>query len=133
MGSEFAYEDVTSQEVEKYAYKYLRDETHESMECFVIERYPVSKTSGYTRQQVWIDKAEYRSHKIDFYDRKNDLLKTLTFRNYAQYVGKHWRAGEMLMVNHQTGKSTGLAWSDYRFKSGLSTRDFDQARLARAK
>jgi len=26
MGSEFAYEDISSQEVEKYTYKYLRDE-----------------------------------------------------------------------------------------------------------
>ena len=27
MGSEFAYEDIASQEVEKYTYKYLRDES----------------------------------------------------------------------------------------------------------
>jgi len=26
MGSEFAYEDIASQEVEKYTYKYLREE-----------------------------------------------------------------------------------------------------------
>ena len=26
MGSEFAYEDMTSQEIEKYSYRWLRDE-----------------------------------------------------------------------------------------------------------
>ena len=46
MGSEFAYEDLSSQEVEKFTYKYLRDENCESMNCFVIERDPVDKYSG---------------------------------------------------------------------------------------
>ncbi len=31
MGSEFAYEDIASQEIEKYSYKYLRDETMKGM------------------------------------------------------------------------------------------------------
>jgi hypothetical protein len=55
MGSEFAYEDVTSQEVEKYSYKWIRDEDHDGEKCFVFERYPVYKNSGYTPQVVWLD------------------------------------------------------------------------------
>lgn len=133
MGSEFAYEDITSQEVEKYTYKYLRDEVNEGQDCFVIERYPVDKKSGYTRQVVWIDKAEYRTQKVDFYDRKNDLLKTLTFHNYNQYLDRYWRADEMLMVNHQTGKSTNLIWSNYKFRNGLSARNFDKSSLKRVR
>ena len=43
MGSEFAYEDIASQEVEKYTYKYLRDEACDALTCFVVERYPVDK------------------------------------------------------------------------------------------
>ena len=43
MGSEFAYEDISSQEVEKYTYKYLRDEACGDRECVVMERYPVDK------------------------------------------------------------------------------------------
>ncbi|MGD8515231.1 MAG: outer membrane lipoprotein-sorting protein, partial [Granulosicoccaceae bacterium] len=47
MGSEFAYEDFASQEVEKYTYKYLRDEpcpgNDKGLECFVIERFPVDE------------------------------------------------------------------------------------------
>ena len=133
MGSEFAYEDIASQEVEKYKYKYLRDENYDNQECFVLERYPVSEYSGYTRQVAWIDKAEYRILKIDFYDRKNSLLKTLTFNKYQQYLGQYWRAHEMLMVNHQTGKSTLLKWSDFRFRTGLTDRDFDKNSLKRAR
>jgi len=133
MGSEFAYEDIASQEVEKYTYKYLRDETLNGIDCFVIERYPAYEHSGYTRQVGWINKAEYRPEKIVFYDRKNALLKTLTYDGYRQYLGKYWRADQMYMENHQTGKSTMLTWSDYRFKTGLEDRDFDKNSLKRAK
>ena len=133
MGSEFAYEDITSQEVEKYTYKWLRDEQLDGKDMFVLERYPADKRSGYTRQVVWMDKAEYRPMKIEYYDRKNAHLKTLVFRDYKQYLDKYWRASDMYMENHQTGKSTRLAWKGYRFGVGLTQRDFDQNALARAK
>jgi hypothetical protein len=133
MGSEFAYEDLSSQEVEKFTYKYLRDESYEGMDCFVIERDPVDKYSGYTREIVWIDKQEYRPHRIEFYDRKNALLKTLTYQDYHQYLDKYWRAHDMFMENHQTGKSTRLIWSDYQFQSGQTERDFDRNSLKRVK
>jgi len=133
MGSEFAYEDIASQEVEKYTYKYLRDETLDGIDCFVIERYPAYKHSGYTRQVGWINKAEYRPEKIVFYDRKNTLLKTLTYDGYQQYLDKFWRADRMFMDNHQTGKSTTLTWSNYQFRTGLKDRDFNKNSLKRAK
>jgi len=133
MGSEFAYEDLSSQEVEKYTYKYLRDEPCGELECFVIERYPVDKYSGYTRQVVWLDKQEYRPQKIVFYDRKNSRLKTLTYSKYHQYLGKYWRAHEMYMENHQTGKSTRLVWENYKFQTGLTERDFDRSSLKRTR
>ena len=133
MGSEFAYEDISSQEVEKYTYKYLRDEPCGELTCFVVERYPVDKYSGYSRQVAWIDTQEYRPQKIVFYDRKNAALKTLTYSGYRQYLDKYWRADEMFMENHQTGKSTRLIWSDYRFQTGLTERDFDRNSLKRAR
>ena len=133
MGSEFAYEDISSDEVDKYTYKYLRDETWEGMECYVVERDPVDKHSGYTRQVVWYDKAEYRPQKVDYYDRKNEHLKTLTFHEYRQYLDKFWRGMRYEMVNHQTGKSTTLSWKEYVFRSGLTDRDFDKNTLKRAR
>ena len=133
MGSEFAYEDISSQEVDKYTYKYIKDETINGINCFVIERYPAYEHSGYTRQVVWINQQEYRPEQIVFYDRKNSLLKTLTYSDYKQYLGKYWRADKMHMENHQTGKSTLLSWQDYQFKTGLTDKDFSRNSLKRAK
>ena len=133
MGSEFAFEDLSSQEVEKYTYKYLGDDVLDGINCFMLERDPVDPKSGYTVQIVWIDKEDYKPLKVDYYDRKSSLLKTLTFSNYKQYLDKYWRASEMNMVNHQTGKSTQLIWSDYKFATGLTERDFDKNSLKRAR
>jgi outer membrane lipoprotein-sorting protein len=134
MGSEFAYEDMSSQELEKYTYKWLRDETFNGIGCFVIERYPVDKeNSGYARQVIWIDKAQYRMLKIDYYDRKDSLLKTLTFTDYKQYNGRFWKSLTFKMVNHQTGKSTILEFMDYRFGVDLDERDFTKNSLRRAR
>ena len=133
MGSEFAYEDISSQEVEKYTYKFLRDDTLDGLEVFVFERYPVDKKSGYTRQIIWLDKEHYKERKIEFYDRKNSLLKTLVFNDYHQYLDKFWRAHDMYMENHLTGKSTRLVQSNYEFNTGLTDRDFDKNSLKRAR
>jgi outer membrane lipoprotein-sorting protein len=131
MGSEFAFEDLGSQEIEKYTYKYLRDEAcGEGLNCTVSERYPEYQNSGYSRQITWIDKAEFRPLKIEFYDRKNSLLKTLSFIKYQEYNG-YWRADQFRMENHQNGKKTILDWTDYELGIGLSERDFNKNALKR--
>jgi len=129
MGSEFAYEDLGSQEIEKYSYKYVRDEACGDYQCYVIEQYPEYEHSGYTRRVVWLDKEGYRPIQVVFYDRKNALLKTLKNSDYQQFLGHYWRPGMMAMENHQTGKSTTLEWSNYQFQVGLTDADFNKARL----
>lgn len=133
MGSEFAYEDISSQEVAEYTYRYLRDEAVDGQASYVVERVPLHPKSGYQRQEVWFDHAEMRPLKIVYYDRKGDLLKTLEQREFERHLERYWRPALMTMVNHQTGKSTELRWSDYSFRNGYADSDFDRAGLARAR
>jgi outer membrane lipoprotein-sorting protein len=133
MGSEFAYEDISSQEVDKYKYKFIKDDKINGRDTFVIERFPQYKKSGYTRLVTWLDKEMYQPLKIEFYDRKNSLLKTLTQHDYKKYLNKYWRPGRLEMVNHQTKKSTTLLWLSYKFKNGFTDRDFDRNSLKRAR
>ncbi len=131
VGSEFAYEDMLSQEVDKYDYRWLRDEACGPLTCFVVERYPLYESSGYTRQVVWIDQQEYRAQRVDFYDRKDSLLKTLTFDGYHQYLDQYWRADDWFMLNHQTGKTTRLTFGNWEFRIGLDDGDLNPNRLKR--
>ena len=131
MGSEFAYEDLASQEVDKYSYSYVRAEMVLGEPGHVIERTPVDPNSGYARQLVWIDGKHWRTHKIEYYDRKNEILKTLDYVGYMEYPNNKWRADEMIMSNHQNGKRTTLYWKDIEFGTEISTRDFNQNALKR--
>ena len=133
MGSEFAYEDMSSQEVEKFSYRYLRDEPCGNLTCTVSERVPADKRSGYRHQLVWRDRDELRIWKVQYYDRKDAHLKTLTLGSYQQYLDRYWYAGEMTMVNHLTGKSTVLNWTDFRFRTDFNDRDFTQTGLRRVR
>lgn len=131
MGSEYAYEDLSSTELEKYRYDYLRDEQLDGEACFVVERIPLDKNSGYTRQVTWIDQSEYRLRRVDYYDRKGELLKTMTLSDYQQYLDRYWRPGRTVMANHQNGKTTELIISNYVFRSGFDDSDFSREALSR--
>lgn len=133
MGSEFAYEDMTSQEIEKYTYRFDREEPCGELTCFVVERFPTDKKSGYTRQISWTDTQHYRVWKVEFFDRKNAHLKTLTSSEYQQYEGAYWRPGKMFMENHLTGKTTLLEWSNYDFGTPLRDNEFTKVGLKRAR
>lgn len=132
MGSEFAYEDLSSQEVEKYSYSFIKEDEANGSPSLLVERIPEDEKSGYTRQLVWYNKDNYRVEKVEYYDRKNQLLKTLTQKDYKLYLDSYWRADEFVMVNHQTGKQTRLLFDDYAFQTGLQDADFSQNGLMRA-
>ena len=133
MGSEFSYEDMSNQEVERFTHQYLRDEPCGDSTCTVMERIPTSKKSGYRRQLIWQDKDELRIWKVEYFDRKNAHLKTLTLADYDVYLDRYWYAGTSTMVNHLTGKSTVINWMDFEFQTDLDDRDFTQTGLKRVR
>ena len=131
MGSEFSYEDLGTTEVEKFTHRFLRDEPCGDLECTVLERIPLSRKSGYSRQLVWLDRDELRTVQIQFFDRRKEHLKTMVVENYEQYLDRFWRAGKVTMTNHLTGKSTVLRWTDYEFGTDLDVGDFTKTALKR--
>lgn len=133
VGSEFAYEDLASQELDKYDYRFVREEPCGDLTCYLVERVPRYENSGYTKQVVWWDTDEYRVQQIEFYDRKDSLLKTLTYHDYQQYLEQYWRPNRMAMVNHQNGKTTDLVFSEWSFANGFAEGDFTPSRLRRAR
>ncbi len=133
LGSEFSFEDFSFQEVEKYEYEYIKDESYLGKDCFVIKRIPLDPYSGYTKQLVWIDKEYYLVQKIHHFDRKSFHLKTQTFGEYKQYLGFFWQPHRIEMQNHQNGKSSVLKFEEVLFKQGLTANDFSQNSLKRSR
>ena len=133
VGSEFAFEDFTSLELNKFSYKYIGQEPCGDLTCDVLERTPRYENSGYTKQIAWIDQSVFQIRRVDFYDRRGALLKTLSLENYREYDGGIWRPHTLAMENHLTRKSTDLIYSDYTFKNGFKDSDFQKGMLRRVR
>ena len=133
MGSEFSYEDLSAVEVEKYTHRHLRDEACGDLQCAVLERVPLSEDSGYSRQLVWLDREELRTMQIQFFDRRDEHLKTMVVEGFKQYLDRFWRSSTVTMTNHLTGKSTVLNWADYEFGTDLDEGDFTKTALKRVR
>ncbi len=136
VGSEFAFEDFTSLELNKFDYSYIGEEQLDQeglgeLTVDVVERTPRYKNSGYTKQIARIDQDIFQIREVVFYDRRGDLLKTLSLEDYQEYGNGIWRAQTLRMVNHQTGKSTDLVYGDYAFDTGLGEDDFVKGKLTR--
>ena len=129
IGSELSYEDLVNVTwVENYKHKYLKDQTVGKRQTWVLERYPVDKDSGYSKQIVWFDKEYLLPLRVDFYDRKGALLKTGMFKEFKKYGGK-WRADRLEVVNRQTGKKTNVTTKKRELGKSFSEADFTPENL----
>lgn len=116
MGSEFSYEDLGSQEIDKYVFQKI---SKQDKGRTLIQRKPIDKNSGYSRQVVAYDDRILQPLRIDYYDRKGELLKTAVFEGYKKF-GRFWRAGSIRMENHQTKKKSILVWQNESRKLGVA-------------
>jgi hypothetical protein len=134
LSSEFAYEDLALQEVEKFSYRLLIREPCGESQCLRVERVPVDEYSGYARQEVLLEADTLRVERIDYFDRHGRPLKVLVNEGYRLHEERFWKPRRMFMENLQTGKTTELLWQEYQFDNGLlAERDFSTNALMRAR
>ena len=130
LGSAFAYEDLVSQEVEKFDYRLVSEQT----DAYVVERIPRDKYSGYSKQIVWYDSNNYLPIQILYFDQQGRELKTLKLMKYQKHDGRFWKSHHMIMTNSQTGRATELIWSQVELISNFSReKDFSIPALRRTR
>ena len=129
MGSEFSYEDLSSQHYKKFTYS---DNAKEMMisgvKQYQATRTPKDENSGYSKQILWVDSKNFLIQKIEYYDKNGALLKVGLFPEYKKIDGV-WRGLKIIMKNVQTNKETTLDWTSEKIKVGYSPKDFAQSIL----
>ncbi len=129
MGSEFSYEDLSSREPLKYTYeKALQEVDLNGTKTYHYERYPKDKHSGYSKQAIWVDANRFVVLKVDYYDKKKELLKTSTFSGYKK-IKDTYRISKISMVNHQNKKATTLEYLEDEIHQNLRQKDFSKRAL----
>jgi len=128
MGSDFTYDDMGERKVDEDSHKLLKNEIYKGVDCYVVESTPIKK-GMYSRRQTWVEKKNWLIQKVDYYDRKGRLLKTLNMQ-WQQVKGLWtWKRGEMR--NHLTKHATLIDISAVRINTGLKDRIFSIRTLKR--
>ncbi|MFT7681745.1 MAG: outer membrane lipoprotein-sorting protein [Moritella dasanensis] len=143
IGSEFSFEDLSDKSVDDFTYQYLGEQNCEfsiidtiaktnktiSGQCDKLARVPNDKHSGYSKQELLIDKEAQRIIAIDYYDVKGSLLKQMFSYNFRLYDGKYWRPDKIAVQNNQSGKSTALEYESITFGNKLTSSKFTRNAL----
>lgn len=87
MGSDLYYYDMEDRGFNDGAYRYIKDEVFNGRDSWVIEVIPKDKDAPYSKTQVWVSKDNYFANKIDAYDKKGKLLKTILFLEVQEING----------------------------------------------
>lgn len=89
LGTDFSYNDLSYMERESGldTYQLLREEAYGGAQCYVIEAKPKNPKSEYAKTVIWVEKAAKQFVKIEFYDKKDVLVKILEMSQYEMMQG----------------------------------------------
>lgn len=127
MSSEFSFEDIAGEEIEKYDYKLLSEDD----KTWKVESIP-KRVSGYSKVVTTISKEFMNPLSVEYYDRKGELLKTSKLSGFEKTTvnGKTFHlASEIRMDNAQTKKSSIIKWEKRELGVKHGQNDFKSNKL----
>lgn len=133
-GSDFIYADLLPYpEESKKDVEVIKqpDQTLDNKIVYVAQIVPKNAESPYGKLLIFIDKANYVAQKIEFFDRKDKLLKILKALKLEKIAGKLTPV-EIQMENVQTKTSTTIIISDINPSAKLTADDFTTAAMQRS-
>lgn len=133
VGSEFSYEDLASQEKEKYGNRYVESATLDGRTCDVVERVPRFPHSAYGRLLAYVDREDHRYRKVEYFDHAGKHVKTQYLDDYRLYDDRYLLPNRTVMINHESGKKTTMLWRDIELKTDQSERQFIAGTLGRGR
>ena len=131
MRSDLANEDMEKRSARADNQLLLREEMVEGANCFVVEYVPLNnEDSNYSRRVAWIRSDIRHPVRIDYYDKRGELLKTAHYGGYEQVAGI-WTYTRMAVETPRRSSKTLIQVRSTEFNSGLADSDFEQGGLKR--
>ena len=85
--TDFSNEDLGGSRISDYTYNRLPDRKAGNYDCYMIERFPKSRSSKYSKHVVTIDKATMIPIDVQFYAKSGRVVKTMRASNIKQISG----------------------------------------------
>ncbi len=131
MGSEFSYEDLTSQPIEKYHYNFIKDSKLNGEDIWILDR-TAKKSGSYKKVTLYVSKSKLSVVKSDYYNRRGELLKVATFKSFKTFKvnGKtFYRPSEIEMANKLNKKKSIFKWKTRNLGVKLSDSELHKRSL----
>ncbi|MGD9554641.1 MAG: outer membrane lipoprotein-sorting protein [Arcobacteraceae bacterium] len=122
MGTDYAFEDLVSENKDKFKYERKDDTVIDSQSCYVINVYPntddIIKSTGYEYRVLYVRKDIFFTVRIDYFDKRGKFIKQQDLGDITQVKGQMYRANHALMNNMKENHKTEII--------GM-TRDFSES------
>lgn len=135
MGSEFTNADMSKPNPDEYTYKLLPETKYDGSDCYVVEMTPISKDistkMGFTKKTCFIDKSNYLTKKIEYFDASGKKTKEMMYKNYEMIdtVNKKYFAKYMEVVNLSNGRKSIITVDKINTKAQIKESDVSPAVL----
>ena len=124
MGSDLTFADLGQRELNEDTHTLLRTEKCQTTDCYVVQSVPNDQDSLYGKKITWVLTGDLTPIKIDYYDRKGELLKTQAIE--WQHPENVWAWKKAEVKNVQTSHRTLFEISDLKNNVGVSDDDFTE-------
>ncbi len=99
-----------------YTPKVLRIDKLNGEDYYVLELLAVDRSVTYHRVLLWVNKANYRPRKAEFYSLSGRLLKTSTYENFETMAGKQRPARMLIQDALKSGDTSVLDYSNMKLR-----------------
>jgi len=124
MGSDLTFADLGQRALDEDTHTLLKTERCGATECYVVQSVPKDQESLYGKKITWVPTADFTPLRVDYYDRKGDLLKTQAIEWQRPNNVWAWKRAEV--KNVQTSHKTLFEISDLQNNVGLNDEDFSE-------
>jgi len=130
MGTDFTYDDMGGRLVDQDTHTLTGEETIDGITCYKIESVPVDKNDLYSKKISWVIPDKWVHLKVDFYDRKGQLMKTLKVNDIRNVSGV-WLQFNLEMANYSTNHRTVLKILEAKINEPIGDQIFTTTTLER--
>lgn len=131
VGSDFAYEDLSSLELEKFNFQSMSDTTLGGQSVIEVTYTPKYSGTGYSAIRSYLDSGHYQPVVNHYFNSRGEHMKTLELGDYKSYgSGAIWRPHRLKMTDHLSGSDTVIAFSNF-VANGTAASNFAPNRFQR--
>jgi outer membrane lipoprotein-sorting protein len=131
VGTDFSNDDISSADrrADLDRHSLLREEDLGNNPCYVIQSVPKDGSYQYSKMIQWIDKNNRVCRRIELYDKRNTLVKTLEILRVEERSGR-LSPIQTRMTSHAAGTYTQINVDDIRYDARIPDGIFTQEYLA---